>query len=285
MKEEAIALVKGISDPAQRLNILREYLQALVLRSLHESESFKCLAFVGGTALRFAYGLPRFSEDLDFSMDSSAGYAGEKWMRKVKHDLALAGLDASVNWNDRKVVHTSWVRIGGLLKPAGLAAMPEQKLSIKIEIDTNPPRGARTENQVIERHRMFAVKCHDLPSLMAGKLHALITRAYPKGRDWYDLTWYRARRPPEEPNLELLQNALNQTQGPGIMNGARWRRLVKDQLAKLDVAKVRQEILPFLERKGDADLISRANILSLLADPRPDSRESTSPARLNMARQ
>jgi len=55
---------------------------------------------------------------------------------------------------------------------------------------------------------MFAARHHDLPSLLAGKLHALITRAYPKGRDWYDLIWYRAVRPPIEPNLVLLQNAL-----------------------------------------------------------------------------
>lgn len=45
MKEEAIHLVRDVKDPAQRLNLLREYLQALVLKSLHESEGFKCLSF------------------------------------------------------------------------------------------------------------------------------------------------------------------------------------------------------------------------------------------------
>ena len=195
MKEEAINLAKNIADPGQRLNVLREYLQALVLRSLHESEAFQCIAFVGGTALRFLYGLPRFSEDLDFSLNSREGYDLEKWMSKTKRDLQLAGLDVTVALNDRKTVHVVWIKIGEVLKDVGLAAMAQQKLSIKLEIDTRPPDGAQTRNQVIERHRMFVVNCYDMPSLMAGKLHALITRQYSKGRDWYDFIWYRAQRP------------------------------------------------------------------------------------------
>ena len=49
MKAEAIQLVAGESDPATVMNLLREYLQAITLRSLHESEAFSHLAFVGGT--------------------------------------------------------------------------------------------------------------------------------------------------------------------------------------------------------------------------------------------
>ena len=64
MKAEALQLATGEPDPAKAMNLLREYLQTLTLRSLHESEAFTQLAFVGGTALRFAYGLPRFSEAL-----------------------------------------------------------------------------------------------------------------------------------------------------------------------------------------------------------------------------
>ena len=56
MKEQALSLVQGMDDPDQALNRLREYLQALALRSLHESEAFRPLAFVGGTALRFSMG-------------------------------------------------------------------------------------------------------------------------------------------------------------------------------------------------------------------------------------
>lgn len=264
MNDEAVALARGVVDPSKRLNILREYLQTLVLRSLHESEAFKCLAFVGGTALRFLYHLPRFSEDLDFSLEQISGYSPAEWMAKVKRDLSLAGFNPMVSVNDRKTVHFVWVKIGAILKETGLAAMADQKLSIKLEIDTRPPAGAVLLNQVVEKHRMFVVCHYDQPSLMAGKLHALITRKYPKGRDWYDFVWYRAVRPPIAPNLVLLQNALDQTQGKSAFSAAGWPDHLKYRLAELDLAKIRDEIEPFLEREGDAELITKENILGLL---------------------
>lgn len=264
MKDEAISLARNITDPVQRLNVLREYLQALVMRSLHESEAFQCIAFVGGTALRFLYGLPRFSEDLYFSLDSEKGYDPEKWMSKTKRDLQLAGLDAAVALNDRKTVHVAWIKIGEVLKGVGLAGMARQKLSIKLEIDTRPPRGAQTRNQVIERHRMFVIRCYDLPSLMAGKMHALITRQHSKGRDWYDFIWYRAHRPQPKPNLVLLQNALDQTEGVGVFDSGKWEDYVRDKINKLDINKVRGDVQPFLERQEDAALITKENLESLL---------------------
>ena len=90
MKEQAIDLVQIVQAPAEKLNILREYLQAFVMRSLHESEAFACLSFVGGTALRFVYDLPRFSEDLDFSLEEPTGYDPLQWLKKLKRDMTLS---------------------------------------------------------------------------------------------------------------------------------------------------------------------------------------------------
>jgi hypothetical protein len=264
MNDEAISLARSVADPVRRLNILREYLQVLVLRSLHESEAFKCMAFVGGTALRFLYQLPRFSEDLDFSLVQSPGYEPVEWMTKVKRDLSLAGFNPLVNLNDRKTVHVAWIRIGALMKETGLAGLADQKLSIKLEIDTNPPAGAVTLNQVLEKYRMFVVRHYDQPSLMAGKLHALLTRKYPKGRDWYDFVWYRAVRPPIAPNLLLLQNALDQTEGKGAMSAAEWTGHMTRRIATLDMGKIREDVEPFLEHESDAALITKENILGLL---------------------
>ena len=264
MKEEALALVSGGSDRGQALNRLREYLQAFVLRSFHESEAFRPLAFVGGTALRFLHNLPRFSEDLDFALESPEGYAGQAWMVKVKRDLTLAGFTPEVTWNDRSVVHTGWVRLAGLLHDAGLSAMPAEKLAIKVEIDTRPPTGARCERRVVSRHITFLLQHYDLPSLLAGKLHAAITRKYVKGRDWYDLMWYLSQRPPVQPNQTLLQNALDQTQGVGRHNAQSWRELVRERVAALNLQAVRDDVSPFLERALDAALLTRENLEKLL---------------------
>jgi hypothetical protein len=126
-------------------------------------------------------------------------------MEKLTRDMSLAGFDVAVRWNDRKTVHVAWMRVGGILKEAGISNIVEQKLSIKLEVDTRPPEGAILERRLVNRHMLLSLQHHDLPSLMAGKLHALVTRGYPKGRDWYDLAWYRAKRPPITPNLTLLQ--------------------------------------------------------------------------------
>lgn len=264
MKEQALALVRSATDPGQGLNRLREYIQVLVLRSLHECEAFRPLAFVGGTALRLLHGLPRFSEDLDFSLVSADGYAGRDWMAKVKRDLTLAGLDPLVTWNDRKVVHAGWIRLAGILREARLAAMPNEKLAIKLEIDTRPPAGARCERRIVSRYLTFLLQYYDLPSLLAGKLHAVLTRKYAKGRDWYDLVWYLSQRPPLAPNVALLQHALDQTGRVGSLDARSWRKLVRVRLESLDMEAIADDVRPFLERPEDAALLTRDNLVGLL---------------------
>lgn len=266
MKEQALALAKAAANRGQALNTLREYLQALVLRSFHESEAFRSVAFVGGTALRFLHGLPRFSEDLDFSLVSPGGYSGQAWMAKVKRDLVLAGFTPEVTWNERKIVHTGWVRLRGLLHEAGLSPLTDEKLAIKVEVDTRPPDGGRCGRQVVTRHLSFLIQYYDPPSLMAGKLHALLTRRYAKGRDWYDLLWYLSQRPPLAPNLSLLQNALAQTQGADRIDARHWRDAVRDRLAVMDIKALLEDVGPFLERPQDAMMITRENLLDLLRD-------------------
>ncbi len=264
MKEAALELVREIPDPSGKLNLLREYVQAMVLRSLHESEAFVSLAFVGGTALRFIHSLPRFSEDLDFSLYGSSGYTPEKWMKKVKMDLELEGFDARVSWSDKTTVHKSWIKVSGILKEAGLAAMPDQNMSIKLEIDSRPPAGATTETGIVNRHALLSMRYYDLSSLMAGKIHALMTRGYPKGRDWYDLVWYMAKRPPVQPNLVQLQNALDQTQGSGIFAASCWKSLLAERIRTLDCADLAEDVGSFLERPEERALLTEANILSVL---------------------
>lgn len=269
MKEQALSIIRGKTDPGPALNLLREYLQAFVLRSFHECEAFRSLAFVGGTALRFLHGLPRFSEDMDFSIVTAEGYAGKEWMARVKRDLTLAGFTPEVTWNDTKTVHTGWVRIAGILHEAGLSALPEQKLAIKVEIDTLPPAGAHCEGRIVTRHMTFFIQHYDLPSLLAGKLHAAITRKYAKGRDWYDLVWYLSQYPPIGPNLLLLQNALDQTQGIGRSDAHAWRALVLARIKSLDMAAISADAAPFLERPLDAALLTRDNLMGLFQSSKP----------------
>jgi predicted nucleotidyltransferase component of viral defense system len=268
MKEEALHLARETQDPTQRLNVLREYIQEFVLRSLHESEAFYCLSFVGGTALRLLHGLPRFSEDLDFSLEKATGYRLSQWTAKIERDLSFAGFKVTTSFNERKTVHTVWIIFSEILHELELSAIPGQKLSIKLEIDSNPPAGARLETRIIQRHLIFTLRHHDLPSLMAGKVHALLTRPFLKGRDWYDLVWYLTKRPIIKPNLTLLEKALEQTSPKLTRQAGQWRRELLNLVKLLDSDRLKRDAALFLERPQEAALLSAENMARLLDDDR-----------------
>lgn len=265
MRDEALSLAASVADPGRKLNLLREYLQAFTLRALHEEEAFLSLAFVGGTALRFLEGLPRFSEDLNFCLVDEAAYAPLRWLKTLETQLRLAGYQVTIRWNDQKTVNTAWLRFSQLLYQAGIAPRPEEDLSIKLEIDTRPPAGASVKRSVVTRHATFVLCHYTLESLMAGKLHAILSRPYPKGRDWFDLIWYLSHRPPITPNLPLLQNALDQTQGKGSFQARRWPSSVKKKLLEIDVEALAREVSVFLERPADRALLTRENLVAALS--------------------
>ena len=74
MKEELLTQARQEPDIVERTNVAREYLQRQILASLAGSGGFQSLAFVGGTCLRFLHDLRRYSEGLDFSVETAGGY-------------------------------------------------------------------------------------------------------------------------------------------------------------------------------------------------------------------
>lgn len=257
MKAECLELAAKESDPGRRLNALREYAQSMTLFSLHQSEAFSSISFVGGTALRFLFALPRYSEDLDFSLESADAYKPTKWLKKLNLDLEFMGFKPEITWNDKRTVHTGWIKFPGLLKEAGLAALPSQKLSIKLEVDSKPPAGAKFETSVVRLHRLMALRHHTLPCLMAGKIRAILTRPFPKGRDWYDLMWYLSRRPATQPDIAFLQASLNQ--GPQVAAGheaVEWKEMLLGRLSGLISGALLKDVSPFLENPGEGEFLN-----------------------------
>ena len=69
----------------------------------------------------------------------------------------------------------------------------EKLIKIKIEVDTCQPLNFKTEQKLVLQPHSFMPHCFTLPDLFAGKMHALVYRAWKnrvKGRDWYDFEWY-----------------------------------------------------------------------------------------------
>lgn len=67
--EQLIAEQKARELKIDKTQVVREYWELIVLKGLYDSRFGRYLIFKGGTALRLAYNSPRFSEDLDFSLN------------------------------------------------------------------------------------------------------------------------------------------------------------------------------------------------------------------------
>ncbi len=246
--------------------MVREYLQAHILRSAQDSGAFAALAFQGGTALRFLHGLRRFSEDLDFSLERPRHDRGLEHLAKaVKRDFELSGYGVEATLRTARAVHSAEVKFPGLLREAGLASERSAKLMIRLEVDTRPPAGAVVETRLITRHFPISFRVHDLSSCMAGKIHALLSRRYTKGRDLFDLSWYLTRPDRLSPNLKLLRNALEQTGWKGPKVGPEtWRAILLHRVASLDWPAVLRDVGPFLEDPRDGRLLDREMLLAEL---------------------
>jgi len=249
VKQELLEQARRVTDLTARTNIARQYLQREILASLAGSEAFQSLAFVGGPCLRFLHDLKRYSEDLDFSMESADYYEPYRWMENVRLALVHQGFTVEVSWRERRAVDFGWVKVSGLLQELSASGRKSQNLSIKVEVDRNPPSGARCETTALSSPRLIAIRHHDLPSLMAGKLNAVLSRPYAKGRDWYDLLWYLATR--IEPNLAMLENGLVQSPSALCNEAQEWRRGVMGCLQALDWQAILQDVRPFLEEPSE----------------------------------
>lgn len=247
-------------------DVVREYLQARILQSLQDSGAFLNWAFHGGTALRFLYSIPRYSEDLDFALvDLKRSHRFRDYLAKMKTKFEAENYTVGLKVNDRKTVVSGFVRFPGLLYELGISSHRTEVISVKVELDTNPPTGAVTATSLIRRYVTLNLLHHDKASLLAGKLCAIMTRRYTKGRDLYDLIWYLADRTWPSPNLVLLNSALSQTCWAGpVITGLNWRQFVAERLKKMDWDRVLDDVRPFLERQGDLKLLTRENVLQLL---------------------
>jgi predicted nucleotidyltransferase component of viral defense system len=266
MKPLLIDRLRDETDAFHRRSLTREFLQARILLSLQDHGAFSNWAFVGGTALRFLFNLPRYSEDLDFSLTESGMDASfEKLMRAIRSDLQAEGYTVEIKVRTDKTVASAMVKFRGLLYELGISPLRDETLAVKIEIDTNPPVGAGTCIKSVRRYFMLHLQHYDPASLLAGKLHTVLMRKYTKGRDLYDLAWYLSDPAWPAPNITLLDNALQQSEWQGDeVTASNWRQLIATKVKTLDWQIALKDVSPFLERSEDTAWVSPERLLELL---------------------
>lgn len=201
------------------IHYVREYLQISVLKAMYRSKYGHALSFMGGTCLRICYGLKRYSEDLDFALDRPLdGYSFPALVRMIAAETGSRGFDVETTIDEKLTVHKSFIKFSNLLYPMKLSHRKDHKLQIKLEVDTKPIPVTDDELEshfVAKYDEIFPLLKHKNETLFAGKILALLCRAYTKGRDYYDLIWFLARG--IKIDFRYLNNGIKQASASGRM--------------------------------------------------------------------
>jgi len=255
------------------VNAVREIIQSLALLGLWRAKFFEHAAIYGGTSLRILYGLDRFSEDLDFSLlKPSPDFNFSVYSAALQNELEAFGFEVTFEVRHKTAatsIESAFLK-GNTYNQLIVIKAPEQILSgvnrqsilkVKLEVDTNPPQGFNTEMKYVFSPVQYAVRSYTLPSLFAGKVHALLFRKWKsrvKGRDWYDFAWYASRYPLL--NLAHLGERMRQS-GAYKANTPLSREILMDlidnAINEVNIDKIREEVIPFVMNVRVLDIWSK----------------------------
>ena len=254
-------------------NSIKEIVQEIILCGLSRAGFFQTAAFYGGTALRIFHGLDRFSEDLDFSLlTPDSDFHLEKYLPVLERELGAYGFhfkaEAKVKANDSDV-QSAFVK--GNTREHILLCYADENLArtfvgselikVKFEVDTAPPPYAGFERRFRLLPIPYEINLYDMPSLFAGKLHAVICRAWKsriKGRDLYDFVFYLANGTPV--NLKHLNARLMDSEFAGAREDLTLeeiKQILFSRFESMDYSQAKEDVLPFIHNAASLDMWSK----------------------------
>jgi predicted nucleotidyltransferase component of viral defense system len=244
----------------ETLAAMREIMQEIALAALSRTDFYKKAAFYGGTALRIFHGLDRYSEDLDFSLlETDPIFSLTPYFSAITDEFEALGIRVSIREKDKRIKtqidsaflksETIWQELvlEDIVKQHGISS--NKSIKIKIEIDRVPPLGFETEEKLLVRPFSFYVNCFSLPSLFAGKLHALLFRKWKnrvKGRDWYDMEWYIRKGVPLNIPHFLLRARETKDWNEETINKEQVLELLKDKIHSVSFDSVKDDVRKFI---------------------------------------
>ena len=257
---------------------LREIMQEIALAGLSRGGFFEKAAFYGGTALRIFHGLDRFSEDLDFSLlEVNPKFTLDPFFPAIEAEFDALGLKVSIREKKKTLVNnidsaflksdTVWreLVLEGTIPQNGLDQKPS--VTIKLEVDREPPLGFETEDKLLIKPVSFYVKCFTLPDLFAGKMHALLFRKWKenvKGRDWYDMEWYIKKGIPLDLNHFVLRARDSGDWKEATITEKGLHDLLKQKIATVNMDRVKADIRRFIANPERLDIWSPDYFLDLV---------------------
>ena len=243
-------------------NAMKEIMQEIVLCGLSRAGFFQKAAFYGGTALRIFYGLDRFSEDLDFSLvTADPDFDLSVYFPVLEKEVRAFGLHVTIQEKEKtKESNIRSAFLKGNTKEHLLLFYADENLAgsvarsevvkIKFEVDINPPEYASFEHKYRLLPTPYEVNLYDMPSLFAGKIHAVLCRAWKsriKGRDLYDYVFYLSRG--SAVNQKHLRARLLQS---GFISEdvectlPELRHMLYERFDAIDFRQAKQDVEPFI---------------------------------------
>ena len=254
----------------ERESAAKEIIQEIALAGLSRGGFFKKAAFYGGTCLRIFYGLNRFSEDLDFALlEKDPDFRLSDYFPSLEKEFASYGIE--IRAEEKKKDFDSDVR-SAFLKGNTLALMmtffpksedarkiiSNQKMKIKFEVDTDNPKGGRTETKFRLLPAPYQVRVFGESTLFAGKIHAIICRNYKnhvKGRDYYYYLFYIGKG--SAFNLEYLENKLKNTEAIAQnekLTLGKVKEMLKARFETVDYESAKEDVSNFIHDKSGLSL-------------------------------
>jgi predicted nucleotidyltransferase component of viral defense system len=258
----------------------KEIIQEVCLRALSHAGFFKYASFYGGTCLRIFHNLPRYSEDLGFSLDeANPSFDFSEYFEEINKHFDLLGFSVDVSKKDKArqgstesafIKADTSVNLLTIQCPETITRniQPGKKLKVKFEVDVNPPGVATHKMETPLIPYPYTVRTYDLPSLYAGKLHALICRNWKgrvKGRDFYDFIWYVGRG--HRVNLEHFKSRMVQSghfDSKLELDLPTLEEILAKRFSEVDFIQAKQDVLPFISNPAELDIWSNDFFLSLI---------------------
>ena len=240
-----------LSSAEQQDQTLREVMQEIALAGLNRANFFEQAAFYGGTCLRIFHGLPRFSEDLDFSLlQPNADFSLQPYFKAVVAEFHALGLEVDITVKQKTAdsqIESAFLKNNTQVFSLNISSA--RKVKIKLEVDTLPPLGFATEEKLLFQPFSFYVKCFSLSDLFAGKLHALLFRQWKnrvKGRDWFDFEWYVRHN--VTPNLEHFAKRAYESGAirQDAVSKAELQKLLEQRIKTVDFENAKQDVVKFI---------------------------------------
>ena len=254
-----------INDAKDRQNAIYEITQQIVLAGLNRGGFFEQAAFYGGTCLRLFHQLPRFSEDMDFSLVTpDHNFHFENFFQSIIEEFDNLGRKVEIKKKDKKnfgKVESAFLKDNTDIY--NISFQTEKSVKVKIEVDTQPPLLFETELIPLTLPYTFMVRCFKLQDLFAGKMHALVFRNWKnrvKGRDWYDFEWYVRWRVPLD--FRHLQERIHEFNGI-TMNIDDFKEALRKKLSETDIEDVKRDVRPFIINPQELDIWSNEYFLHL----------------------